>query len=356
MGFCYRNVTKGKTNIKEDIIDYVKKFYVITRKVIDAKKLLLTKENIGNADETPIFMEMNAKKTLSLIGEKDISVKTFNKSHTRISVMLTILGNGKSLKPFVVFSGKPNGPKEKKLKSHPKVLSGYIYVCCQEKSWVDESTIRKYLNDIWFKEGIYKRTRNTLLVMDRARSHFSDAINKLFEKIVQIMYLFLGLTSALQPLDIHINKIFKANVRNEYHNWLINTKEATITDDNVIDFIYNAWYKTDQKHKEKIIEKPFRDNGITLKTDGSEDSEFLKIPNEFIDQMKNEYNELESYENNNIMEENVENDEENIPLYINNHCISNVSQNNNKDAPKFKENILYYLKKQSQSEAMDIEE
>jgi hypothetical protein len=103
MGFCYRNVTKAKTNIKEDIIDYVKKFYVITRKVIEPKNLLLTKENIGNADETPIFMEMNAKKTLSLIGEKDISIKTFNKSHTRIIVMLNILGNGKSLKPFVVF-------------------------------------------------------------------------------------------------------------------------------------------------------------------------------------------------------------------------------------------------------------
>jgi hypothetical protein len=114
MGFCYRNVTKAKTNIKEDIIDYVKKFYVITRKVIEPKNLLLTKENIGNADETPIFMEMNAKKTLSLIGEKDISVKTFNKSHTRISVILTILGNVKSLKPFAVFSGKPKGPKEKK--------------------------------------------------------------------------------------------------------------------------------------------------------------------------------------------------------------------------------------------------
>ena len=44
--------------------------------------------------------------------------------------MLTILGNGKSLKPFVVFSGKPKGKKEKKFKSNPKVLGGYIYVCC----------------------------------------------------------------------------------------------------------------------------------------------------------------------------------------------------------------------------------
>lgn len=74
---------------------------------------------------------MNEKRTLNLIGEKDIKVKTFNKTHTCISVFLTILGNGKSLPLFVVFKGILKGAKEKKLKTHPKVRTGYIYVCCQ---------------------------------------------------------------------------------------------------------------------------------------------------------------------------------------------------------------------------------
>lgn len=92
--------------------------------------------------------------------------------------------------------------------------------------------------------------------MDRASSHFSDAINGLFEcNCANYVLIPPGLTLILQPLDTHINQIFKANVRNEYHNWLINTKDASITDNNVIDFIYNAWYNTDQNHKEKIIEK-----------------------------------------------------------------------------------------------------
>lgn len=56
---------------------------------------------------------MNEKKTLNLIGEKDIKEKTFKNTHTRISVLLTILGNGKSLPPFVVFKGIPKGAKEK---------------------------------------------------------------------------------------------------------------------------------------------------------------------------------------------------------------------------------------------------
>ena len=75
--------------------------------------------------------------------------------------------------------GKPKGIKENKIRTHPKVVSGYIYVSCQEKSWVDENTMKTYLKEIWFKESIYKTTKNTLLVMDRARSYFSTEITNI---------------------------------------------------------------------------------------------------------------------------------------------------------------------------------
>ena len=40
----------------------VNKYYSIMRGIISEKNLLNRKQNIGNADETPIFMEMNEKK------------------------------------------------------------------------------------------------------------------------------------------------------------------------------------------------------------------------------------------------------------------------------------------------------
>ena len=61
--------------------------------MINDKDLLSCKENIGNADETPVFIGMNDKKTINIIGEKEISIRSFNKNRTRITVMLTILGN-----------------------------------------------------------------------------------------------------------------------------------------------------------------------------------------------------------------------------------------------------------------------
>ena len=59
--------------------------------------------------------------------------------------MLTILGDGNSLPPFIVFRGTPKGIKEKKLKLHPKVITGDIYICCQANSWVDG----RVLVDTW---------------------------------------------------------------------------------------------------------------------------------------------------------------------------------------------------------------
>ena len=72
---------------------------------------------------------MSEKKTLSLIGDKEIKVKIFNKTYIRITILLSILGNGKSLPLFVVFMGKPKGIKEKNLEHILKwYLDIYMYL------------------------------------------------------------------------------------------------------------------------------------------------------------------------------------------------------------------------------------
>ena len=120
--------------------------------------------------------------------------------------------------------------------------------------------------------------------MDHARSHFSKEIDDLFkENDANYVLIPPGMTSVIQPLDTHINKVFKSNIRNDYHNWLIKNKNAVINESDIIDFIFNALFTIDQKKQEYLIEKSFRDNGITLKTDGSEDAEYLKIQKEYYD-------------------------------------------------------------------------
>ena len=144
--------------------------------------------------------------------------------------------------------------------------------------------------------------------MDRSRSHFSTEISSIFEKYeLKFVLISPGLTNVLQPLDTHVNKPFKANLRTEYHKWLLKNKEETITDFDILDFIFNTWYKVEQINKKNIIKNSFRDTGITLNTDGSEDANCLKMPKEFIEEMKLEDN----IKDNNINYENFEMDERN---------------------------------------------
>lgn len=355
MGFSFRIVTKAQTNLRDDIKEYLNKFYFIIRNIIKEKNLLVHRENIGNADETPIFLEMNLKKTLNVIGDKEIKVKSFNKTHIRISVLLTILANGKSLKPFVVFKGKPKGFKERQLNAHPKAKAGYIFVCCQENSWVDEPTMRRYLSEIWFQEGIFKTKKNTLLEMDRARSHFSKEIDDLFkENDANYVLIPPGMTSVVQPLDTHVNKVFKSNIRNGYHKWLIKNKNSVINESDIIDFIFNAWFNIDQKKQEYLIEKSFRDNGITLKTDGTEDAEYLKIQKEYYD-LLNIVSNVDVDDD--IFEKDLDDlvDKNEEPLYIYNGNIKE-RKNNIKNSNNYRENILDYFKLINEDREMDIDE
>ena len=136
------------------------------------KKSFKFKRKIGNAEETPVYLEMNEKKILNIKGEKEIKSKSFNKENIRKNLMLTILGYDNTLPPFVIFSGKPNGAKEKRLKAHPRVSSSDIYAVCQEKSWMDSATMIIYLKKILFNPSIYKQTKDTLFIRDRTWSHF----------------------------------------------------------------------------------------------------------------------------------------------------------------------------------------
>lgn len=67
------------------------------------------------------------KKTISLIGDKEIGVKSFNKNHIRITAMLTILANRESLTTFVVFKGKHKGNKE--LQQKTSKSSSRFFIC-----------------------------------------------------------------------------------------------------------------------------------------------------------------------------------------------------------------------------------
>jgi hypothetical protein len=65
-----------------------------------------------NADETPVFFDMSANTTVDTKGSKSVLVKTTGFEKLRITVMLSVLADGRKLTPFVILKRKKL-PKEK---------------------------------------------------------------------------------------------------------------------------------------------------------------------------------------------------------------------------------------------------
>jgi hypothetical protein len=72
---------------------------------------------------------------------------------------------------------------------------------------------------IWWVENVWRRRANlgsnprSLLVLDSFTAHRTDPVKRRFnERNIDIAVIPGGLTSRLQPLDVSLNKSFKAKV------------------------------------------------------------------------------------------------------------------------------------------------
>ena len=165
---------------------------------------------IGNVDETPVFFEMYQNKTIAKIGAKKVNIKSFGCDKLRISIILKILANGDKLAPLIVFKGKPGKTLETRLSKHIHCINEKIFVKTQENSWVDKDIFKFWLHNIWFKYNKLHSKKKSLLILDRATSHYYENISDDFKRNDGNYVLIPpGLTRFLQPLDISINFPFK---------------------------------------------------------------------------------------------------------------------------------------------------
>lgn len=95
---------------------------------------------------------------------------------------MAILANGIKIPQLLIFRGKPGGTKEKTLQSNINCVRKKVFIKCQENAWTDQSLFWFWLNNVWFGANNYRYIINTLLIMDRATTHFDSSINQLFNK------------------------------------------------------------------------------------------------------------------------------------------------------------------------------
>ncbi|KAJ3641811.1 hypothetical protein Zmor_028284 [Zophobas morio] len=90
----------------------------------------------------------------------------------------------------------------------------------------------------WF-EQVWKKRRSTffekrrksqcLIIYDSCRAHLTEEIKTLVQQHTELAVIPGGLTKALQPLDVAINKSFKDKLRVLWDEWIMNEALATFT-------------------------------------------------------------------------------------------------------------------------------
>jgi len=280
-------------------------FYEFIQKVIKERDELGIYDDeeyrIINCDETPIFLENPDTKTIDFKGSKQILIDTQGNEKEKVTVLLTIMGDGSKLEPLMVFKGKRGKNIEKDLQTNENVLKKNMYVYSQGSSWVDAEIFSKWYKYIFLPYEA-KIGKKCLLIMDKAPSHTdSYIIKKLKKHDTHFVFIPGGLTRYLQPLDIGINKVFKSAIKDEYIHFTIERRRlAKLEEDEGVDVrllrhqlinsVAKIW-KDDKCITKENIKNSFFKSSITFKMDGTDDNEF-KFPNE-LDEIDSIYDDAE---------------------------------------------------------------
>ncbi|MEW8548669.1 MAG: hypothetical protein AB2693_34645 [Candidatus Thiodiazotropha sp.] len=226
---------------------------------------------IINMDETPMYFDLLPGKTVDVKGRKSIRIRTTGSEKRHLTVVLAVSAAGDVLPPMIIFKGKRpvslNVPK------------GWI-VCVQEKAWMDETLMIRWVKEILFP---HTKKERCLLVMDSFRAHLTEDVKKTLRKGNTVTAIIPGgCTSKVQPLDVSLNKPFKVDLRKSWSSFIRSAtekmrEEAEPTERlkaadkaTVLSWIVDA--VSSLKEKKEIVQKSFKVCGITNNMNGSEDS------------------------------------------------------------------------------------
>ena len=123
---------------------------------------------IINMDETPMYFDIVPGRTVDMKGTKTVEARTTGAEKRHITVVLAVSNNGDVLPLITIFKGK-------------QVLELYVpwsfVVCVQEKGWVDELIMLRWINEIYHP---YTKHKPSIIVLDSFRTHLTDTVKQAF--------------------------------------------------------------------------------------------------------------------------------------------------------------------------------
>lgn len=103
---------------------------------------------ILNMDQTPVFFNMNAKKTLACKGARTVIGRKASDDTKRVSCLVTITASGSILPTLMVFKGVQETTKSSRIKREfPSYPEGHKYAT-NPTAWTDERIMLRWVNEI----------------------------------------------------------------------------------------------------------------------------------------------------------------------------------------------------------------
>ncbi|KAK7088131.1 hypothetical protein V1264_022083 [Littorina saxatilis] len=219
--WCYRFMKRNnlsmrtKTTLCQEIpADLLEKTTLFRNFVSE----LIAEEFIGldfivNMDEVPLSFDMPLTRTINKKGESSVSIKTTGHEKSNFTCVLACTASGIKLPPMLIFKRKTM-PKEK--------FPAGIVIKVNVKGWMDETMMHNWLAECFTKRpgGFFRRAK-TLLVMDSMRAHITVGVKQAVKSANALLAVIPGgTTKFLQPLDISVNRSFKASLCKLWERWM----------------------------------------------------------------------------------------------------------------------------------------
>ncbi|RFU25380.1 hypothetical protein B7463_g10948, partial [Scytalidium lignicola] len=275
----FNSITRYRLVTIQEASEFWKIAYgIIKRWWLEKDKILAAK--ILNMDETPIPFEHLDGYSYDMVSTRTVSGCTdrsgWNKRQA--TLILYIYANGiQRIKPKLIFYGIAGASgqiynKEKHL-YYPGVTVEFNSTVYNNEElfmqWIDEELI------------LIANQIDTLLVMDVAIFHKTDLIlERLKSANITTALIPPSCTSLLQPLDTVINSLFKQwlreesdqymeSIESEHPNFKWSTSDKRIMTTHIV---AKAVQRLEQEKKEMVAQS-FIQCGISIRPDGSEDSQ-----------------------------------------------------------------------------------
>jgi hypothetical protein len=223
-GMTWRAITKQVQQLPTDLLPKAENFIRFIRRQNNLFIGVLKSPYTGlsrfpymailNLDETPIPYEYADGHTYHYRGATTVQYKITRSGwqNRQATVILIISACGQVLDAVVIFHGVPGGTIERQERASWATFNVEVYI--NEKAWNNAELMVKWIQEHLKTYMDRCGVQELLLVMDSVKFHLTEEVRDALKKLhVVLAVVPAGCTSILQPLDTHINKVFKRHMK-----------------------------------------------------------------------------------------------------------------------------------------------